>query len=230
MRLPTISVAPPEAPLRGDLLDPLVVNRELCRTRGAEARLDRRGLFIAAARAYAQTVSAADAGPPPLLQGVASDALQATVNDAARPYFQQAIGLIDGFNHFEAIRALRAAQALDPDCALCFWAEAYALGPNINDAMDPANNARALEALRMAKEKSAGVSEVEQALIGALETRYSEDPSADRAALDAAYSRAMQEVADRFPEDDQVQALAAEAIMDAQPWDYWEPGGRTPKG
>ena len=40
----------------------------------------------------------------------------------------------------------------------------------------------------------------------------------------------MRTVADRFADNDQVQALAAEAIMDAQPWDYWEPGGRTPKG
>ena len=210
--------------------DPLELNRALCRAAGADARFDRRRLFLAAARAYAATAGGGAAEPPHIYQGVASRALEATVNDAARPYFEQAIGLIDGFNHFEAIRALRAAQALDPDCTLCFWAESYALGPNINDAMDPANNARALESLRMAREKASGAGEVERALIDALQARYSDDPDADRASLDLAYSKAMQAVADRFPENDQVQALAAEAIMDAQPWDYWEPGGRTPKG
>ena len=71
---------------------------------------------------------------------------------------------------------------------------------------------------------------MERALIEALQARYSDAPDADRAALDAAYSAAMQAVADRFPEHDQVQALAAEAIMDTQPWDYWEPGGRVAKG
>ncbi len=37
-----------------------------------------------------------------------------------------------GFNHAEAIRSFRAAQKLDPDCAMCFWGEALATGPNIN--------------------------------------------------------------------------------------------------
>ena len=227
---PSLSLVSPEGDARPGVsaLDPLTLNREICRAR-ADGRLDRRGLFIAAARAYAQTAGGQSEAPP-IMEGVASAALEATVNEAARPYFNQGVGLVDGFNHMEGVRAFRAAQALDPDCALCYWGEAYALGPNINDAMDPANNARALEAARLAKEKAAGATEVEKALIEAIQTRYSEDPAADRAALDAAYSKAMQEVAGRFPEHDQVQALAAEAIMDAQPWDYWQPGGREPKG
>ncbi len=235
LAVPGISVvvpsdAPPDTAARGvSPLDPLTLGREICRTARAEGGPTRRGLFLAAARAYAQTAGGAS-GAPPLMEGVGSGALEATVNDAARPYFRQGVGLIDGFNHAEGIRAFRAAQALDPDCALCFWGEAYALGPNINDAMDPANNARAIETARLARDKAADASEVERALIEAIQTRYSEDAAADRAALDAAYSQAMQAVADRFPENDQVQALAVEAIMDAQPWDYWEPGGRTPKG
>ena len=36
------------------------------------------------------------------------------------------------FNHAESARSFRAAQALDPECAMCFWGEALALGPNIN--------------------------------------------------------------------------------------------------
>jgi tetratricopeptide (TPR) repeat protein len=229
---PSLSVVSKDPQARRGLpaLDPLVVNREICRARAADGELNRRGLFIAAARAYAATSASATAEAPPLFEGVASGALEPTANQAALPYFRQGIGLMDGFNHSEAVRAFRTAQALDPDCALCFWGEAYALGPNINDAMDPANNARALETARLAREKAEGASEVERALIDTLQTRYSDDPSADRAALDKAYSAAMQEVADRFPEHDQVQALAAEAIMDAQPWDYWESGGRTPKG
>lgn len=229
---PTISMVVTERddPNGFAALDPLSLNREICRTAAAAGEPTRRGLFIAAARAYAQTAHVAAPERPALIEGVASDALSATVNDAARPYFEQGVGLLDGFNHFEAIRAFRAAQAMDPECALCFWAEAYALGPNINDTMDPANNARALETARRAQELSAGASEVERALIEAIQARYAGDAPPDRSKLDAAYSEAMQSVADHFPDNDQVQALAAEAIMDAQPWDYWEPGGRTPKG
>jgi tetratricopeptide (TPR) repeat protein len=37
-------------------------------------------------------------------------------------------------------------------------------------------------------------------------------------------------VARRFPEDQHIVTLAAEALMDLTPWDYWEAGGETPKG
>ena len=120
---PSISVVSSEDNSRRDrsVLDPLALNREICRARGADGRLDRRGLFIAAARAYAQTTAGGNtSGAPPLFEGVASDALEATANDAALPYFRQGVGLVDGFNHMEGVRAFRAAQALDPDCALCF--------------------------------------------------------------------------------------------------------------
>ena len=40
----------------------------------------------------------------------------------------------------------------------------------------------------------------------------------------------MKEVAARFPADDTVQTLYAEAAMDTQPWDYWEAAGARPKG
>ena len=219
---PTPARRPLAAPI------PLTLGREICRTARAEGGPSRRGLFLAAARAYAQAAGGAG-GAPPLMEGVGSGALEATVNEAARPYFRQGIGLIDGFNHAEGIRAFRAAQALDPDCALCSGAGPTRSARTSTTRWTRQQRARH-RAARLARDKAAGATEVERALIEALQTRYSEDPAADRAALDAAYSQAMQVVADRFPENDQVQALAVKAIMDAQPWDYWEPGGRTPKG
>ncbi len=105
---PTVSfVGPDDEAQRGvSPLDPLSASLSICRTTSAEGPT-RRGLFISAAKAYAQ--AAADpAGPPALLEGVASSALEATVNESARPYFEQGVGLVDGFNHFEAVRAFRA--------------------------------------------------------------------------------------------------------------------------
>ena len=40
----------------------------------------------------------------------------------------------------------------------------------------------------------------------------------------------MVRVAARHLDDATVTVLAAEALMDLQPWDYWESGGFTPKG
>ncbi len=50
--------------------------------------------------------------------------------------FDQGVNLIFGFNHAEAIRSFREAARLDPDCAMCWWGIAFALGPNINLPID----------------------------------------------------------------------------------------------
>ncbi|HSC65821.1 MAG TPA: hypothetical protein VLD35_19430, partial [Caldimonas sp.] len=148
----------------------------------------------------------------------------------AQSYFNQGVRLAFAFNHAEAQRAFQAAQRLDPECAMCFWGEALILGPNINAPMVPEANGPALAALARATELKAKAAARDRAMIEALATRYSADPKAERAVLDGAYADAMKEVAARFPADDTVQALYAEAAMDTQPWDYWEAAGARPKG
>ena len=145
-------------------------------------------------------------------------------------WFDQGITLAFGFNHAEAQRAFREAQKLDPGCAMCFWAEALILGPNINVPMMPEAQAPALAALAKAVELAPKANAKEQSLIAALQSRYSADPKAERAALDKAYAAAMKSVAGRYRNDDTIQVLYAEAVMDTQPWDYWEAAGTKPKG
>jgi hypothetical protein len=170
---------------------------------------------------------------PPLWDNLGSLHYAVTSADPqAQKYFDQGLRLAYGFNHTEARRAFHYAQQLDPSCALCFWGEALVLGPNINAGMSPDANAPALEALEKAKAVS-GASEKEKALIGALATRYSPDPQAERPALDAAYAEAMAAVAAQYPDDQEIAVLTAEALMDTQPWDYWEldaAGKKVPKG
>lgn len=153
-----------------------------------------------------------------------------TKSSLAQRYFDQGLMLAFGFNHAEARRSFQAAQRLDPFCAMCFWGEALVLGPNINAPMDPALNGAALASLGQAMHLTPAATERERALIGALAKRYSPDGSQERAALDKAYADAMVEVAERFPEDHAVAVLAAEALMDLTPWDYWEAGGSVAKG
>lgn len=66
----------------------------------------------------------------------------------------------------------------------------------------------------------------ERALIQALRTRYQDPQPTDRAALDAAYADAMRRVAQQFPDDADVQALFAEAMMDLLPWDLYDVRGK----
>jgi len=153
-----------------------------------------------------------------------------TRNPRAQAFFDQGLILALGFNHAEAQRAFREGQKLDAACAMCFWGEALVLGPNINAPMMPEANAPTLAALARASALAKAAPAKERALIEALEKRYSDDPKADRAALDKAYADAMRSVAARFAKDDTVKVLFAEALMDTQAWDYWEAGGAKPKG
>ena len=174
---------------------------------------------------------AAAAGEVPLYRNLGTLSWRITTRQPkAQAYFDQGLRLAFGFNHAEAQRAFRAAQRFDPQCAMCFWGEALILGPNINVPMQPEAQAPALEALARAVALKDGTSERERGLIEALQQRYSADPKAERAALDAAYADAMQELARRHPRDDLILTLAAEAAMDTQPWDYWQAGGAQPKG
>jgi tetratricopeptide (TPR) repeat protein len=149
-----------------------------------------------------------------------------TSSSQARAYVDQAIALTYGFAHAEGVRSFREAQRLDPECAFCVWGEAWALGPHINGRMRTTAALEAHAAIQRALGLRQHASDVERALIEALAVRYAADPeSADRAQLDTLYARAMDAVAERFPEDLEVLTLAGEAWMVLRPWNYWTEEG-----
>ncbi len=209
-----------------DALDPSRLASLSCGIRRGGSTLAR-DLLVAAAFA----APASSAGSMPLYPDLAASPFPVSTRDAqARSYFSQGLLLTYGFNHAGAVRSFREAQRRDPGCAMCWWGEALALGPNINAPMDDRDRDAALAAMDKAMALHSGVTPVERALIEAVAKRYSRDPGAERAALDAAYAEAMLDVARRFPTDDDVAVLAAEAAMDTSPWNYWEGDGKTPVG
>jgi tetratricopeptide (TPR) repeat protein len=157
-----------------------------------------------------------------------------TSSEAANRYFDQGMVLAFGFNHAESIRSFRAAQRLDPDCAMCFWGEALATGPNINvtskgkAVMSEADRKSAFAAINRALALKNTATPLEQALIEAQSKRYNGDAATDRSPLDLAYADAMGKFVAAYPEDDDAAAIYAEALMNTMPWDYWSADG-TPK-
>ncbi|MBL8643791.1 MAG: hypothetical protein JNK21_07645 [Rhodospirillaceae bacterium] len=208
-----------------ELFDPAAVARSVC---GVAQGDPEKNAFIQLAAATAATAPM-PAARPPLWQGLGTLSFKiTTTKPEAQAYFDQGLRLAYAFNHAEAIRAFKAGQEIDPGCALCFWGEALALGPNINMAMPYDVNEKALAVLKKAQSLKAKVSAKEQALIDALAARYSTDPKATRKQLDQAFAAAMMSVHRAFPDDPEVAAIAIEAAMDVAPWDYWQPGGREP--
>ena len=173
----------------------------------------------------------ADKPGAPVFKGLGDHhmAISTKVPETQR-FFDQGVNLLFGFNHAEAIRSFREAARLDPDCAMCWWGMSVALGPNINLPMPPDAVAPAWQALQQAQARAPKASPREQAWIAALATRYSKDPKVDRHALDDAYAAAMGRLWRAYPDDLDAATFYAEAMMDAQPWDYWQADAVTPKG
>ncbi len=161
--------------------------------------------------------------------GVHHIAISTKIPETQR-FFDQGVNLLFGFNHAEAIRSFREAARLDPDCAMCWWGMSVALGPNINLPMPLDAVAPAWQALQQAQARASKASPREQAWIVALGARYSRDDRADRHAMDEAYAQAMGKVWRDNPADLDAATFYAEAMMDTQPWDYWQADAQTPKG
>lgn len=183
---------------------------------------------------YDESAQAAEAGPDgslaPRLQDLGPHTFPVTTRSSqAQLYVNQGLNLAYGFNHAEAGRSFREAARLDPECAMAYWGQALVLGPNINAPMDAAEEPRAHELAQKAVALQGAASPREQALIGALARRYT-GMADDRAAADRAYAEAMRTAWQRFPQDDDVAALYAEAAMDLRPWAYWLPDGTPNEG
>jgi len=149
-----------------------------------------------------------------------------TKKERAQEFFNQGLKLSYAFNHAEAHRSFMEAARLDPNAAMAYWGQAFALGPNINDPQ-PLDDRKEKynEAMAKAKLLAIKASPKEQALITALENRYSEDLTMDVAVLNMAYMKAMEKVASQFPKDANIQILYAASAMNTVPWNYWDKEG-----
>jgi tetratricopeptide (TPR) repeat protein len=160
-----------------------------------------------------------------------------TDSDLAQTWFTRGLVWAYGFNHEEAAACFERSAEADPGCVMAYWGLAYALGPNYNkpwEAFDPdevsASISRASAALAAAEGHAERAAPVERALVGALASRY---PAAGPAvaelagagggaAWNAGYASAMREVYRAHPDDLDVAALFADALLNLTPWALWD--------
>ncbi|PCC69636.1 hypothetical protein SAMN02745121_04060 [Nannocystis exedens] len=156
-----------------------------------------------------------------------------TQSPQAQAFFDQGLNLLYGFNHDEAARSFARAVELDPSCAMCLWGVAYALGPNYNIPMLPDRAHAAWDAVTRAQEHAQYGQPVEAALVAALARRFKGSeyaPPTEMEAYNRVYAVEMRDVARRFPDDLDVQALFAEALMNVNPWRLWSNDGVAAPG
>jgi tetratricopeptide (TPR) repeat protein len=157
-----------------------------------------------------------------------------TRSSEAQRYFDQGLSLTWAFNHDKATRSFAKAAEFDPTCAACLWGVSLTVGPNYNLPFLSEQRAKvAYQALQQAEQNAHGASPVEQALIAALAKRYPTDRPLDPASaipVLVAYAGAMKDVAQRFPDDLDVQTLYAESLMNINAWKLWTPDGKPAPG
>ena len=152
----------------------------------------------------------------------------------AQTWFNRGLVWLYAFNHEEAILCFQRATAADPGCVLAHWGIAHAVGPNYNKVwgfFTPDEQAAALTLAHasIAAAQRHDASAVERDLIAALADRFPADPGVeDYGPWNDGFAAAMRGVHQRFPDDLDVAAIFAEALMCRTPWQLWDTARGVP--
>jgi hypothetical protein len=134
-----------------------------------------------------------------------------TTNPRAQAFFDNGMQFAHAFAHKAAILAFREAARLDPGCAMCLWGEAWAAGPTINYPIGAEDQTKLAALVTRAQTLAATAPPKERDLIAALALRYQNGGGSG--AGDRAFATAMAALAIKYPIDDEIAVLAADAWM-----------------
>ena len=139
-------------------------------------------------------------------------------NAEVQAYFNQGFQLMYAFAKEDATRSFREAWKRDPDCAICYWGEAWSWGSYLNGPMRPFESPHAYAAMQEAVARLDHASEAERAYITAMQARYVADFDPEkRREQDEAYAEAMKELAEAYPDDLDAVTLYGDALFLLEP-------------
>jgi len=185
--------------------------------------------LISVAVAGAQPVAAPDPGPLPKYVAEPITLLTpalgtchrpiSTTNPEAQKFFDQGFQMMYAFARLDAVRSFRESWKRDPNCAICYWGEAWAWGSYLNGPMPAEQSPFAFYAIQKAISlKDVQASQSEKDFIDALAPRYVETFDAKtRRQQDEAYAESMRKLAEKYPNDLDAVTLYADALFLLEP-------------
>jgi tetratricopeptide (TPR) repeat protein len=158
----------------------------------------------------------------------------------AQQFFDQGLILFYAFESGESIRSFREAIRLDPNCAMCYWGLALALGSKNNMPMNGHEKQDGYAAIKKAEQLVSPDNTIESAYIDALSKRYSSYKILDQNPTTAFthgaslaenneakdYAIAMYRVVQMFPKDVDAKSLYVFALFDVNKWHFWSRNGK----
>ncbi len=132
----------------------------------------------------------------------------------AQYHFLRGAALLHSFGWIQAREELHAAQEIDPDFAMAYWAESLSYNHPLFSQMDPTEPRRALERLaptpveRLAKAPTTR----EQGFLSAVEILWGEG---DQVTRRVGYMDAMSRLYEQYPNDSEVAAFYALSVLSA---------------
>jgi tetratricopeptide (TPR) repeat protein len=154
----------------------------------------------------------------------------------AQRYFDQGLALFYSFEYGEAIRSFRAAVDADPNCAMCYWGLALALGSKTDTPLNGNELEEAKAIIQLATQHTTPLNPDERFYVAALGQRYalmSPQKMEEFAGLCSSfslvsgnsaknYAQAMQNLVALFPNDVDAKVLYAAALFDVAQWNFWD--------
>ncbi len=133
-------------------------------------------------------------------------------SEAAQAHFLRGVKYLHNFGFEDAAEAFRAAMQVEPDFALAYWGEALSHNHPLQPARDLETPRKVLARLGSSPAERAAKAPTprEAALLAAVEVLYGAGEEAERA---FAYAEAMERLAAGYPEDEEIQAFYAVALL-----------------
>lgn len=135
----------------------------------------------------------------------------------ALPAFEKGLLLLHSFEYEDAAQAFQKAQKLDPNFVMAYWGEAMTCNHSLWREQDQEEGQAILERLgaTVAERKAKAKTELEQDLLAAVEVLYGEGSKFER---DVAYSKFMEELHQKYPNNHEVGAFYALSLLGSVPY------------